>query len=135
MLLTVFYEGQYWVGVLESADQGKIRAARYIFGPEPCDADVLAFVNTGMIACIDAAVADVPGKLRIRRVNPKRLARVAAREMKRVGPSTFAQEALQKDYEARKTERRIVSRQCREAMAERKRTIKIQKAKEKKRGR
>ena len=44
MKLTVFHDGQYWVGVLEEQFQGKLRAAKYMFGGEPKDEEILQFV-------------------------------------------------------------------------------------------
>ena len=45
MRLNVFYNGQFWVGVVESAVDGRLKAAHWIFGSdEPSDAEVYAFV-------------------------------------------------------------------------------------------
>jgi hypothetical protein len=40
MKLTIYHDGQYWVGVVEEQDQGKLKAARYIFGTEPKDEEI-----------------------------------------------------------------------------------------------
>lgn len=56
------------------------------------------------------------GEVRRReRVNPKRLAREAVREMERRDVCTFAQEALRLELEQRKAARMIVSKAEREA--------------------
>ncbi|MBP2642998.1 MAG: hypothetical protein H6Q67_885 [Firmicutes bacterium] len=134
MKLTVYHDGQFWVGVLEEAADGKLRAARYIFGSEPYDWDVMKFVKLHMLSCLDAANANVETKIPIRPSNPKRLARQVAKEVKIAGVSTFAQEAIKKDFELRKSNRQELSKQLRHDLANYKRTLKVQKKKEKKRG-
>lgn len=32
MKLTVYYDGQFWVGVIEVVNDGKLRAIRHLFG-------------------------------------------------------------------------------------------------------
>jgi hypothetical protein len=44
MQLTVFFDGQFWVGVIEQHDDAGLKVARYLFGPEPTDTEVFAFV-------------------------------------------------------------------------------------------
>jgi hypothetical protein len=134
--LTVYFEVDFWVGVIEDVKDGKLRAARYIFGAEPMDAEVLEFVRDGMMACIERASQGVPVEKKLRsRINPKRLAREAAAELKRTGVSAQAQEALKLELEHRKKVRKVLSREQREAEKERKREIARQKAKAKHRGR
>jgi Protein of unknown function (DUF2992). len=70
-----------------------------------------------------------------KKVNPKRLARLAAAEMSKTGVSTKAQQALQLEYEQRQKEQAALSKERKEALEERKRELKREKAKEKHRGR
>ncbi|WP_123041489.1 DUF2992 family protein [Cohnella candidum] len=69
------------------------------------------------------------------RVNPKRLARQASRELQARGASTIAQAALQLEYEKRKKERHLRNRLRTEEAREAKWEAKIAKAKNKHRGR
>ncbi|MBP2652190.1 MAG: hypothetical protein H6Q74_3015 [Firmicutes bacterium] len=55
MKLTVFYDGQFWVGVLEEVIDEKLKAVRYVFGSEPYDWDVMNFVNQRMLSWISRA--------------------------------------------------------------------------------
>ncbi|WP_019537275.1 YjdF family protein [Paenibacillus ginsengihumi] len=136
MKLTVFYDGQFWVGVVEEVVNGKLRAGKYLFGSEPKDQEVFAFVNTKLLDFMNGVSEQLSVENRQpRKMNPKRLARQAAREMKANGVSTFAQAALQLEYEKRKKEKQILRRDRREALKEYKREIKRKKAKEKHRGR
>jgi len=134
--LTVFYDGQFWVGVVEEIVNGKLKAGKYLFGSEPKDQEVFAFVNTKLLDFVNGLSEQLPVEdRRPGKLNPKRLARQAAREMKAHGVSTFAQAALQLEYEKRKKEKQIVRRDRREELKEYKREIKLKKAKEKHRGR
>jgi Protein of unknown function (DUF2992) len=40
---TVYYDGQFWVGVLEVESAEGVRAARHMFGSEPTNAELLVF--------------------------------------------------------------------------------------------
>lgn len=136
MKLTVFFDGQFWVGVVEQHVQGRVKAGKYLFGSEPKDQDVLAFVQNQLDSLIDRLSQAVESgrAVRERRINPKRLARQVAREVEQRGISSHAQEALKLEYEKRKKEKQVYSRQQREEMKDRKREIKVQKAKAKHRG-
>ncbi|UUZ79902.1 YjdF family protein [Paenibacillus sp. P26] len=138
MKLTVFFEGEFWVGVVEHEEDGRLKACRYVFGAEPYDAEVLGFIHGPMMPLLarTETAAEAAGPLRRReRVNPKRLAREAAKEMQRKGVGSAAQEALRLELEHRKAVRKTVTKAEREAEKERKRELAVQKAKAKHRGR
>lgn len=44
--LTVFYDGQFWVGLAERVGDGRYGAARIVFGAEPSDEEILQFVRS-----------------------------------------------------------------------------------------
>ena len=50
MDLTVYHDGQFFVGIITHKEIGKLYGARYIFGMEPSDEEVLIFVNGPMLA-------------------------------------------------------------------------------------
>lgn len=50
---TVYFDGQFWVGLLEILEDGHVRAARHVFGAEPSGAEVLAFSLHGYDALLD----------------------------------------------------------------------------------
>ena len=108
---TLFFDGRFWVGVLElherrrgaeANDQGgTVRAVRHVFGAEPSDVELYDFLLTHGGALIDRAAACPPapaskpvGSSSASRPNPKRAARQAAKEAARARPSTAAQAAL-----------------------------------------
>ena len=108
---TLFFDGRFWVGVLEvherrrgaeANDQGgTVRAARHVFGAEPSDVELYDFLLTHGGILIDRAAASPPvpaprsvDSSSTPRPNPKRAARQAAKEAARARPSTAAQAAL-----------------------------------------
>ncbi len=136
MKLTVYHDGQFWVGVFEEIIEGRLKASRYVFGSEPKDEEILELINKNRIVLTDMSSQFVEvNELTERKINPKRLSREVAREMKKVGISTKAQQSLQLEREKFKTERKIISRQLKEELEEKKWQMKRQKLKEKHRGR
>ncbi|SFJ35107.1 YjdF family protein [Brevibacillus centrosporus] len=136
MKLTVFFDGQFWVGVVEQYVQGKVKAGKHLFGAEPKDQEILEFVWKQLDQLTEGLSQNVESGYGIseRRINPKRLARQVSREMEQRGVSSYAQEALRLEYEKRKKEKQVDSRQQKEELKERKRELKVQKAKAKHRG-
>lgn len=136
MKLTVFFDGQFWVGVVEEVQAGRLKAVKHVFGPEPKDPEILDFIQTQLLDLTSRMSQEIATKApHERRVNPKRLARQVANEIKGKGISSHAQEALKLEYEKKKKEKQTLSKQQKEEMQERKREIKRNKAKEKHRGR
>lgn len=72
--LTVFHDGQFWIGICEHMDEGRYGACRIVFGAtEPTDTELLAFVCTLGLLCRS-------GSLRVRafRRHPMRTQSVAS---------------------------------------------------------
>ena len=42
--LTVYHDGQFWVGLAERVEGGRYGVARIVFGAEPSDEEILRFV-------------------------------------------------------------------------------------------
>ncbi|GIP34493.1 YjdF family protein [Paenibacillus sp. J2TS4] len=135
MKLTVYHDGQFWVGVIELNDGGKLKAGRYLFGSEPKDQEILDFVNNHLLGfCRQLSQEVSVGFTERRAINPKRIARMAAREMNKPGVASAAHQAIQLEYEKRKKERKTFTREQKEQLKEYKREIARQKAKAKHRG-
>ncbi|KKO52228.1 YjdF family protein [Paenibacillus sp. DMB20] len=136
MKLTVYHDGQFWVGIVEEVYEGKLKAGRFLFGSEPNDSEIIEFITSQIFDMTSRMSQEVKIKTPYKpKINPKRLARQVSAEMKNKGISSHAQEAIKLDYEKRKKEKQTFTRQQREEMKERKREIKHQKAKDKHRGR
>ena len=124
--LTLYHDGQFWVGVVEHTEDGKLGAARIVFGAEPSDEEILQFVVRrweklsffGEERSISAKLAK----------NPKRRMRDAAKALKKPAVSTKAQKALAEQREAAKdasnqkrSKRRAAQKQERFALSQEKR--------------
>ena len=100
--LTVYHDGQFWVGLAEHVEDGRYGVARIVFGAEPSDEEILRFVVNKWAKLSffghDSTEASKPAK------NPKRRAREAAKALKRPAVSTKAQQALSNQREAMKRE-------------------------------
>ena len=97
------------------------------FGTEPSDEEVLIFVNGSMLAYFQHfAKCGVEVKEKQRPKNIKRIIRQAAKEVN-VNRFTKAQEAISLSYELHKQEKKVQSKEKREAEKQRRRLIKVQK--------
>ncbi|WP_431811012.1 DUF2992 family protein [Lysinibacillus sp. FW12] len=53
MKLTIYYDGQFYIGLIENISENKYKAYRYVFGNEPKDHEVLDFVNKNLFDFIN----------------------------------------------------------------------------------
>ncbi|MBX9034300.1 YjdF family protein [Gordonibacter massiliensis (ex Traore et al. 2017)] len=138
--LTVLHDGQFWVGICEQRDGSRYGACRFVFGPEPKDEEVLAFVCRHWdrldFRMRDEGDAAENGSASVGARNPKRAQREARKtlEAARRGVGTKAQQALSAAYEERKDERRSNARELREAEERRAFELRTLKRKRKHRG-
>ncbi len=44
--LTVYHDGQFWVGLAEHVEDDRYGVVRIIFGAEPSDEEILQFVSS-----------------------------------------------------------------------------------------
>lgn len=100
--LTVYHDGQFWVGLAEHVEDGRYGVARIVFGTEPSDEEIQKFVTSKWEKFSffggEPAEASKPAR------NPKRRVREAAKTLKRPAMSTKAQQALAAQREAMKQE-------------------------------
>jgi len=133
-VFTVYFEGPFWVGVLESEDEGTITVARHVFGAEPGNAELLDFMLSGFHRMPrHGSVMPQTDGARDRPRNPKRLLREARRDAVK-SPTTKAQAALAASRESLKTESKILRREARENEESRRFLLHAGKRKEKHRG-
>ena len=130
--LTVYFNEPFWVGVFEIVDNGKLSVCKVTFGAEPKDYEVWEFILRHYYELNFSA----PVKTEIKRVadNPKRRQRNAKKQLSEAGIGTKSQQALKKQREEMKTERKQKSRKQKEAEKQRLFELKQQKRKEKKKG-
>lgn len=112
--LTVFFEGPFWVCVLERSDGKTLSAAKVTFGAEPKDAEVWEFVCTqfrGLKFSQPVAYEEREHS----RSNPKRMRRKIEKAVNSVGVGTKSQQALKAQYELNKQEHKSAAKHDREA--------------------
>ncbi|MCI8410341.1 MAG: YjdF family protein [Lachnospiraceae bacterium] len=131
--LTVFFEEPFWVGVFECISEGKLSVCKVTFGTEPKDYQIYDFIkkNYYQLRFSPSVVTNVKKTGR----NPKRIQREVHKQVESIGVGTKSQQALKLQHEQMKTERKMTSREQREAEKERRFHLKQQKKKEKHRGR
>ena len=100
--LTVYHDGQFWIGLAEHVEDGRYGVARILFGAKPSDEEILRFVvgkwEKLSFSGDDPTETSKPAK------NPKRHAREAAKVLKRPAMGTKAQQALAAQRDAMKRE-------------------------------
>ena len=130
--LTVFFDNPFWVGVFERVDDGKLSVCKVTFGAEPKDYEVLDFVLHHYDGLVFSPAVET--ETRQKADNPKRRLRNARKQTEHSGIGTKSQQALQLQREEMKTERRQLSREQKDAEAQRRFEMKQAKKKEKRCG-
>ncbi|UXS60597.1 YjdF family protein [Staphylococcus ureilyticus] len=134
MELSIFHDGQFFIGLIEYKYDNKSKFAKYTFGTEPDDGEILCFIDNYLLILIENTQTSVRTKSRKQRVNPKRLQRQVAKEQKASKDLTKAQLALKEEQELKKKQSKKRNKAKIDAFKERKRKIKKYKAKEKHKG-
>ena len=130
--LTVFFEDPFWVGVFERIEDGKLSVCKVTFGAEPKDYEVLDYILHHYYKLVFSPAIET--EIRQAADNPRRRNRNARKQLENTGIGTKSQQALKRQREEMKTERRQISRKEREAEAQRRFVMKQEKKKEKRRG-
>ncbi len=130
--LTVYFDEPFFAGIFEKTDGDKLSVCKVTFGAEPTDAEVYAFV----LRYYNKLKFSPPVKSEVKHKadNPKRRQRAARKQLENTGIGTKSQQALKKQYEEMKTERKLKSREKREAEKQRRFDLKQLKKKEKHKG-
>lgn len=100
--LTVYHDGQFWVGLAEHVEDGRYGVARIVFGAEPSNEEILHFI-TGKWAML-SFFGDEPTEASKPAKNPKRRARETSRALKQPAMGTKAQQTLASQRDAMKRE-------------------------------
>ena len=130
--LTVFLEEPFWVGVFERVTDGQMSVCKVTFGAEPKDYEVLEFILSQYYKLKFSPAVEV--EVRKTADNPKRRQRDAHKQVQNSGIGTKSQQALQMQREEMKTERKLISKEQKEAEKLRQFDLKQQKRKEKHKG-
>lgn len=130
--LTLYHDGQFWVGVVEHAEAGELSAVRIVFGAEPSDEEVLQLVvRKWESLCFQGRVEAEVSKMA---KNPKRRMRQVAKELSRRPISTKSQYALSEARQAQKAESKARYTQTKREAQEARFVQKQEKKKQKRKG-
>jgi len=132
--LTILFENPFWIGLYERIDGDKYEVCKITFGAEPRDYEVYDFLlkNWHRLNFSPPIKTD---KIEERKINPKRMQREINSRLENRGIGTKAQQALKLQHEQDKIERKVQSREQKEAEKERQYAIRQEKKKAKHRGR
>lgn len=130
--LTVWFEEPFWVGMFQRTDGGRLSVAKVVFGAEPKDYEVYAFVlqhydSLAFSPAVEAVVKAMPR-------SPKRQLRDVKKQLEHRGTGTRSQQALKMQQEQGKAERKARTRLARGAEEQRRFAMKQRKRKDKHRG-
>ena len=130
--LTIYFEDPFWVGVFERVEYRKLSVAKVTFGAETKDYEVLEFINRNYYhlqfsPAVETIVKDT-------KKNPKRAQREAKKQTLETGIGTKSQQALKLQQEQNKQERKVRSREQRDAESQRLFELKQMKKREKHKG-
>ncbi len=132
--LTILFDPPFWIGLFERERAGRYEACRVVFGAEPRDIEVYACILDRYDRLAFSPALDF-GPETDRTVSPKRAQREARRQTRPSGIGTKAQQALQLQREQGREERRVLSREARDAERDRRFQLHREKQRRKHRGR
>ncbi|REC30987.1 hypothetical protein CF160_00370 [Enterococcus pseudoavium] len=117
MKLTVYFDGSFWCGLVETEDDGHYQVIRYVFGAEPKDADLFLFITQHLPRLLGQA-GTVSAKPQTKKCgNPKRMQRLINRQKRQPAVSTKAQLAISELRDQSKTANQTHRRQRKAAYA------------------
>jgi hypothetical protein len=135
-MFTVYFDGQFWVGLATQERQGVTEIARVVFGPEPSERELFAWARDHFHQLEFKPVACAGGLALKERAtgNPKRRQREAHKALNETGTRTRAQEAWQMAFLAEKGARQSETRARRRELADERYAQRVEKRKRAKRG-
>lgn len=131
--LTLYHDGQFWVGVVEHVEDGKLSACRIVFGAEPSNEEVLQFVIRKWESL--QFHGEEEGSTPKIAKNAKRRIREASKELSRHPISTKSQQVLSEAREALKAERETRRVQAKREEQKQRFALKQNKKRQKRKGR
>lgn len=130
--LTVFFDDPFYAGLFERIEDGKLSVAKVVFGAEPSDGEVYAWLTEHYRHLRFSPAVAGAKEVRIA-ANPKRRQRQAA-QIGATGIGTRSQQALKLAREEAKAVRAVRTKAQREAEEERRFLLRTEKKKAKHRG-
>lgn len=134
VILSVFYDGQFFTALFERNDELGYSAARTVFAAKPSDAEILGLILKGYGTLRFSSPSD-DDDIKPLAANPKRRQRQAAKAAVLPAMSTKAQKALKAQHEQSKAACKAAGKQRREDAEAVKFEIRQLKRKQKHKGR
>ena len=131
--VTVYFDDPFWAMLYERESGGWYEASRTVFGAEPKDCEVYAFLLQSWKQLRFSPPVQA-GERATRPDNPKRRQRAARKAVEQAGTGTKAQQALAAQREQGKQARRVRTREEKEREAEERYKKHRQKRREKHKG-
>ena len=131
--LTIYFDGQFYIGLFERIENNKISVCKYIFGAEPKDYEVYELVLNKYYSLRFSPTVEIERKP-IDLKNPKTRQRKIKKTIANIEIGTKSQQAIKKQIEERKIERKVNSKVRKEQMLEYKFQERQKKKKEKHKG-
>ena len=129
---TVFFDDPFWVGVFERMEGNKLSVCKMTFGAEPTDAQIYAFLMSHYNKLKFSRPVKTEQKQKAD--NPKRRQKNARKMLENKGIGTKSQQALKKQHEEMKIEKRTSGKEQKEAEKQRQFELRQKKRKEKHKG-
>ena len=97
--ILVLFEDGFWVAYIENSDANgdDYRVARYVFGPEPSNAELREFFLSSFEGALFWTESSMKYPIKALAANPKRRIREAAAAVCQAGGATKAREAIKLD--------------------------------------
>lgn len=127
------FESPFWVGIFERIEGTKYQAARFVFGAEPTEPQLIHFALTGFQSLQFTRPVEADNT-QTRELNFKRRMREVKRQMAAPAQATRAQLTVKQEYEQLARDREAGCREDREANESRKFQLRQAKRFEKHRG-
>lgn len=104
MILTVYFDGKFWCGLVEYESDQTLIVKKHIFGFEPSIKDLNTFLEVHLDLLMNANWNSTESRMSKpkKKINPKRLQRMINKEMKQKGISTKSQDILKEELEKKK---------------------------------
>lgn len=132
--LQIFFEDPFWIGIFERRQEGKLSVCKVMFGPEPKDCEVEAFLLRHYYSLRFSPSVELKAKKK-ENVNPKRRQREVKKQLRNASIGTKSQQALKLAQEEGKLERKSLAKKQSEEEKAYRFALKQQKKREKHRGR
>lgn len=132
--LTILFECPFWIGLYERFDDGKYEVCKITFGAEPKDYEVYNFLLHNWIH-LQLSPPVKADQVEEKRINHKRMQREINSQLQNRGIGTKAQQALKRQHEQNKLERKARSKEQKEAEGARQFILRQEKKKAKHKGR